>query len=197
MSLMNGVDGKTMRRFVNCLNGRFGAKTGGDESGATMVELALSASILLAMFLGVTQVSIALYANDFLSQAAREGSRWAIVRGGSSCTNTPTLDHCGALDSDIQTHVRSLGFPFANSVNVSVTWLAEKITLDANAVPSTTWVANCTSSNTVVCPNGSTGNNSPGNQVKVTVRYNYSLNIPYWGNAALPMASTSAMVISQ
>jgi Flp pilus assembly protein TadG len=193
MILGDRIDAKALQPLVS----RLSHQVIGDERGASLVEMAFSATIVIGMLIGITQVSIALYANDFMSQAAREGARWAIVRGGSSCTNTPTLDHCNASPSDIQTYVRGLGYPFASSVSVSTTWLAEQITLDSNAVPSTTWVTSCTAGTSVVCPNGSSGTNAAGNQVKVTVSYNYPLNIPFWSNATIQMGSTSAMVISQ
>jgi Flp pilus assembly protein TadG len=175
----------------------------GDESGAAVVEMALSFSVLFVMFLGIVQLSIALYANDFLSQAAREGARWAIVRGGQCHVNTPGLAGCpssgaGASQSDIQTHVQGLGYPFASQVTVTATWLVEQITLDSTGAPTTTWVATCTPSGTAtLCPNGTTSTKLPGDQVNVTVSYLYPLSIPFWHSANIQMTSTSAMVISQ
>jgi Flp pilus assembly protein TadG len=66
------------------------------EEGATLVEMALCSSVLLSMVFGIIGLSMAFYAYDFVSNAAREGARWAIVRGSQSCSNTPNLTNCNA-----------------------------------------------------------------------------------------------------
>src|SRR4051794_4143568 len=62
------------------------------ESGATMVEFAFATTILFALVFGIIQISMALYSYHFTADAAREATRWAIVRGSLSCTNTPGLN---------------------------------------------------------------------------------------------------------
>jgi hypothetical protein len=199
MTRKSGIHLATMttRGFAKRLSRLIGTKAGCDESGSTLVETALSLSVLLMTLLGIAQISIALYANDFLSQAARDGARWAIVRGGQCSLNTPGLDHCNATQSDIQTHVQGLGYPFANAVTVNVSWLVESITLSSTSVPTASWASTCTSSSTVVCPNGTSSTKLGGDQVQVTVSYSFPVNIPFWKNGTVPMASTSTMVISQ
>ena len=149
------------------------------ECGASLVEMAISASIIFSLILGMMQFSLALYAYHFTADAAREGSRWAIVRGGQCATNTPGLDHCNAQSSDIQNYVQGLGYPHASSMTVTAAWYS------ASAPPSTVWTA-CGN----VC-------NSPGNTVKVTVSYNVPLYIPLWRNATVRVGSVSQMVIVQ
>jgi Flp pilus assembly protein TadG len=103
----------------------------GDE-GAAMVEMALVCSLLLFMIFGIIEVSIGLYTYHYISDAAREGSRWAMVRGYNSCTNTPNLWKStpgytcpnGATQADISSYVKSLGY-WSNDTNMTVTatWL--------------------------------------------------------------------------
>lgn len=168
----------------------------GCERGSALVEMAITVWILIMLFVGISRLCLGLYTMDFLSQAAREGARWKIVRGNTCSTNTPGLDHCGATQSDIQTHVQGLGFPFASAVTVTGSYLIQQITLSASGAPTASWVSSCSASSTVLC-NSSTTDDTPGNQVTVTVSYTFQLKIPFLPNASLPMTSNSSMVIVQ
>jgi Flp pilus assembly protein TadG len=106
-----GVNGRG--RFVNGLL---------HEGGANLVEFALASTVLFAMVFGILETCLALYNYDYLSQAAREGTRWAMVRGSASCTNTPGLVNCKATANQIQTYVQGLGYPFSGSLTVNSSW---------------------------------------------------------------------------
>src|SRR4051812_29312205 len=67
-----------------------------DEAGGAILEMAISSSILFAMFFGVFELTLASYTYHYVSAAAREGARFAIVRGSTSCANTPNLANCNA-----------------------------------------------------------------------------------------------------
>lgn len=144
------------------------------ERGSSSVEFALSASLLFMSVVGIIYMTWALYSYNVVSEAAREGARFAIVRG-SACTTFATA--CPASSGDIQTHVRNLGFPGINNskLTASTAWAA---------YPSGT----CT-------PSASC--NNPGNQVTVTVSYSFPVAIPFVPNRTLSMSNTAAMVISQ
>ena len=75
------------------------------EEGAALLEFALSAAVLFMLLFGCISVCLALYTRNLVTDAAREGARWAIVRG-ASCT---VLADCSATSAEIQTYVRSLG----------------------------------------------------------------------------------------
>jgi Flp pilus assembly protein TadG len=152
------------------------------DEGSAVVEMALVSSVLFAMLFGIFEISMALYAYDYLTDAAREGSRWAIVRGSQCSTNTPTLDHCGATSADIQTYVQGLGFPFAKSLTAAATWC--NATVNSSGV--TSWA-------TPPC----SGTNAPGNEVSVVVTIQFPLAIPFIPTKTLSMSSTSSMVVSQ
>lgn len=157
-----------------------------NDEGGSLVEMALCCLVLMPMLFGVIQFSLALYAYHFVSDAAREGSRYAMVRGSLSCTNTPNLDNAcstsyGATSANIAAWVNSLGYPMAGQLSVSASWYS--YSADANG--HATWAA-CTSQCSI-----------PGNQVKVTVTDNFPLAIPYWKSLTIPIQSSSTMVISQ
>jgi Flp pilus assembly protein TadG len=146
------------------------------EHGSALVEMALSLFILLTVVLGLMEISMALFTFHFISEAAREGSRYAMVRG-SSCP--AILSGCPAAGTsvDVQTYLRGLGFPVITPSLLKVT----------TTFPTTG--TSCTPS-TSPCDN-------PGNLVNVVVTYKFPLSIPFIPARMLNMTSTSQMVISQ
>ena len=164
------------------------AKFTGDDGGS-LVEMAICCMVLMPLMFGVIQFSLAFYAYHFVADAAREASRYAMVRGGLSCNNTPNLSNAcstngsstGVTSAQIQTYVQQLGLPMAGQLTASTTWYS--YSADANG--HATWAVCATP-----CP-------VPGNQVKVTVTDNFPLAIPYWKSLRVPITSTSTMVISQ
>lgn len=55
-----------------------------DEAGSTMVEFAVAAFFFLLLLLGILEFGMAAWAKNSIANAAREGTRFAIVRGGTS-----------------------------------------------------------------------------------------------------------------
>lgn len=150
------------------------------EDGGTLVEMAICSSILLSMLLGIIQLCLALYCYHYVSDAAREATRWAIVRGSTSCTNTPNLTNCGATAAQVQSYVQSLGYPYSGGLTATTKWC------QASATKPTTWSA-CSASTA----------NTPGNEVQVQVQYSFPLGIPFVNIGSLAVSSTSQMVIAQ
>ena len=160
-----------------------GAKGVFCEDGASLVEMALASVVVFAMLFGIIEISFALYTYDYVSDAAREGSRYAIVRGSTSCTNTPSLAGCNATATQVGTYVKNLGYPGINAalhMTVTTTWLK------ASAAQPTTWS---------VCSVGTC--NAPGSLVKVQVVYAFPIGIPFWRTTTWNMASSSQMAIAQ
>jgi Flp pilus assembly protein TadG len=157
-----------------------------DENGTSLVETAVAISIVLLLMLGVFDFALGFYSYHYVSDAAREATRWAMVRGSKSCTNTPNLTDCGATSDEIQSYVRGLGYPgiYPGNLNVTTTWLC-----------SGTY-SGTTGQSWTTCGSGAT-QNAPGNQVQVTVVYTFPFNIPFWNLTALWLQSTSSMVIAQ
>jgi len=122
---------------------------------------------------GIIAMSFALYSYNVVSESAREGARYAIVRG-SACHFAAA---CPAQSSDIQTYVKNLGFPGINTNNLTA---------------ASAWAA---------YPAGgackSAGCNGPGDQVTVTVTYQFPVAIPFVPRRTLNMSNSAAMVISQ
>lgn len=141
-----------------------------------MVEFAISATAVLLLVFGIFEFGRVMYMYHTVSNAARLGARWAIVRG-SGCS---LLDHCNATSSDIQSWVQSqVPVIDSNTLGVTAAWST------ASTDPS----VDCS----VTDP---TGNNSQGHLVCVTVSYPFNFAIPFVGRTGLTISSTSKMVIA-
>jgi Flp pilus assembly protein TadG len=148
------------------------------ERGATTVEFVIVATALLTLLFALIAFGQALYAYNLVSGAAREATRFAMVRG-STCSGWPSA--CPATAADVQSYVQGI--------------LSQEIYVNPNAGGpwsvnvNTSWPANNT---------GCTGaSNSPGCVVQVQVQYNFTLRLAFIRKTTLNISSTSQMVISQ
>lgn len=155
------------------------ARKAGNEEGASLVEFAISAAILLSLTLGVMGFSLVAYSYFYVADAARQGTRYAMVRGNTQtgdCT-TPGPANCIAQTADIQTYVQNGALPGINGSNLTVT---------------STWLSRTGAS----C--GTTDScKPPGNQVRVTVSYSYALALGYLPHQTFTMSSSSQEVIAR
>lgn len=182
------------------------------EEGATLVETAVSISIVLLLMFGVFDFALLFYSYHYVSDAAREGTRWAMVRGSKSCTNTPNLDVCqagdttGATTADISAYVAGCGASTSSGAGVcgnsSVTGL-DYPGIDSTDHMKVTTTYQCkntysgaTGQTWSTCGSGAT-QNAPGDQVTVKVVYTFPLSVPFWRMTGLGIQSTSSMVIAQ
>ena len=143
--------------------------------GQAQIEILLSLIVFITMLLAVIQMGLAAYSYHFISEAAREGARWAMVRG-SACTSFTTA--CPAALTDIQNYVTGLAYPgiTASAMTVTASWCGP------------------TSSTPPAC---STGTNAPGQIVRVAVQYKFPVGIPFVPASTITMNAMSQMVISQ
>jgi Flp pilus assembly protein TadG len=165
-----------------------------DDQGTELVEYAIVLIVLLTFLLGIMDFSRLLYTYHFVSEVAREGARYAIVRGSTfgttACTSTSTFA-CNASAANVMSYVQSLTPPGINSA-----W--------STGCPSstpcvgTTWPGTAPSGAATACST-TNGNNSPGCLVQVVVNYPFKFIFPFMPSSASTwtVASTSVMVISQ
>ncbi|MGA8144034.1 MAG: TadE family protein [Candidatus Acidiferrales bacterium] len=140
-----------------------------------LLEYAFVLIVFLTVLFGIIDFGRAMYTYHFVSNAARDGTRFAIVRG-STCP-PGTISYCPAGEFDYRDYLRSQ---------------MTGIGLDPNAVSADTkWppVAN----NPPIC---ATIFNNPGCIVQVQVSYAFKFIFPFMP-ANFTMQSTSQMVISQ
>jgi Flp pilus assembly protein TadG len=167
-----------------------------EESGAELVEFALTSLMLMGLLFAVFNWILGMYVYHTMTYAAQQATRFAIVRGytwskntsepcGTSAPPNFTVPYnCTATATDIQNYVQSLASPGVVPSGLTIN------TTSSYVWPGTTPA--CTSS----CSACSTHANSPGCLVKVTVNYNFSF-MPLMKLSALPMQATSEKVIEE
>lgn len=158
------------------------------------MEFALIFLVMMAMMLGIIDFCRAAYSYHFVSEAAREATRWAAVNGSScsgdnSCNGTSPMNNGPASATDIQTYVTNLAPP---GIDSSSTGCGGSGCLATSA--SWTPVAN----GPTVC---STTPKAPGCTVEVTVSYTFSFLFPlvykpFAPSGTITLSSSSEMIIS-
>jgi len=152
-----------MRRSVGQKNG---------EAGSALVEFALASVIILTVLFGIIDMGRALYSYDWVSDAARRGTRYAMVRGTSSCTGSPELTDCKAGPGQITTYVESNAFGIDHSA-LSVTAVCWPPSHAFTPPPC-----------------------APGKTVEVTVQYKFAFLLPLTPHS-WTMTSSSLRTVSQ
>jgi Flp pilus assembly protein TadG len=147
-----------------------------EERGGTLTEFAFILPVLCMCLFGVIDFGRALYSYHFVSDAAREASRWASVRG-STCADY--ADACPASDSQISDYVLSI-------VPSGIDKTRGALSVSSNFVQPAGVANSCTAPS-----------NKPGCAVHVTVSYNFKFIFPFLPSSTLGMHSTSEMVISK
>jgi Flp pilus assembly protein TadG len=139
------------------------------QRGSSLAEFAIAFTASMLLIMGIVDFGRALYTYHLISDIARMGTRYAIVRG-ASCTATG----CPATTSTVQTYVRGLAPELSSaSITVNTTW---STTSSCNSSPA----------------------NSAGCQVAVQVTYPFRFAAtPLLPNFAMSITSTSTMIISQ
>ncbi|HVZ82537.1 MAG TPA: TadE/TadG family type IV pilus assembly protein [Terracidiphilus sp.] len=79
------------------------------QGGQAMVEAALTLPLLCAFLFTMIELCLCYYSYCMISESARQGTRYAIVRG-ATC-ETASKASCTVADSDVNTYVTSLGWP--------------------------------------------------------------------------------------
>jgi Flp pilus assembly protein TadG len=136
----------------------------------------------MMLVFGVIDCSRALYTYHFVSFAAQQGARYAIVRGGDwplACA-TATSYSCQSSAANIRTYVQSLATPGMTAANIVVTPTWPQLTVNGTAT-------GC---------NSSTIQASEGCLVKVQVTYTYHFFLPYLPTGGIPMTATSEQAIA-
>jgi Flp pilus assembly protein TadG len=141
------------------------------ERGVSLPETAIVMAVLLALMFGIMDFGRALYTYSTVAQLARQGARWAVVRG-SNCTVYASACPAQSGSTDIQPYIRSIsaGGMDANSINAQLNF-------------------------TTPCSNNKTTNQA-GCTASVTVSYRFNFLLPWMPSSSINMSSTSAMVIA-
>ena len=159
-----------------------------EDRGSELVEFAAAALLLLMVVFGILDFCRAMYGYYFVSYAAQEGARYAMVRGSgwsNACsTSSPpgfTLTYgCTAASSDVQNYVQNLTMAGLNSSDISVT---------------TSWpgqTPDCTSNCSACSPA-----DKQGCLVNVQVNYRFDFMLPFLPQSALTFSGAAEKVIQE
>jgi Flp pilus assembly protein TadG len=148
------------------------------EDGNSLVEYALVFMFFMSMVLGIVDFSRVLYTYHFLSNVAREATRYAAVRGStcnddSSCSAaTPDAGPAALGNTVIQDYVKTIVPPGVNPNPPDLT-----------TTPSWPGTGTCA------------GLNNPGCPVEVQVSYQFHFVVPFIRTTPLTLSSSSEMII--
>jgi len=194
------------RRFWAGRSGT-GFRTLTREEGTGLVEYALVLLLFMTMILGIIDFSRLLYAYHFVSNTAREATRYASVRGstcnddgpstpGSCSLSTPDSGPAAPGNTVIQDYVNTLAVPAG--INTSSTGCngSPCLTTTPNWPVQTAGPTICGAAVAGVGPTP----NAPGCTVKVKVSYTFSFIFPlvykpFAPNGTITLSSTSEMII--
>lgn len=155
------------------------------EEGSAAIEMAVSIPALLLVIVGMMKMCLAVYSYHYTSEAAREGARYAIVRGyGASTAHTACVAYesaCVASSDNISSYVKALGYPALVPTNMTVT---------------TSW-AGFPTGVTCTTPSPYPSCDQLGGLVTVTVQYSFPLSIPFLPTKTLNMTSSASGILSQ
>jgi Flp pilus assembly protein TadG len=148
-----------------------------EETGNAAVEFIFVAVMFFTFLCGIMGFSMLMFSDLMTSEAAREGARYAMVRGNSWTTDctTPGPANCTAQQADIETYAKSVVVADPDNLHLSATWL-------------TSTGAGCGTTD---------GCKSAGSLVKVTATYSYTFALPLLPNWKFPMSSTAQTVVAQ
>jgi TadE-like protein len=153
------------------------------ERGSALLEYAFAMVVTFVLIFGMIDFALALYSYHFVSEAAREATRFASVRG-HYCS--PDATPCQAQPDDIIDFVMGIVPAGINPAQVTV--------------PTPTWT---NPNNLPVC---NTFQHYPGCAVQVEVDYDFKFLFPVnfynlspvkFGANTIHMSSTSQMIISR
>ena len=156
------------------------ARRAARQNGNAMLEAALIFLPMMAMFLGIVDVSLAVYIQSTLTSAAREGTRWAITfqpsYNGTTCTSQATC-----ITQVVQNYAVGVPGGLASSYITVNYYTANDLTNPVEACNSGSCSTSVCTVSTCTLPQTLTNNtivnyaNQPGNVVEVVVA-NYPWN---------------------
>ena len=155
--------------------------------GQSLVEFALVLPLFLVMLMAVVDVGRAIWAQNSLAAAAREGARYAIVHGGSDGTVCPV----GPTDrTKIPAATTDCPYPSPSKQSIIDAVTAAATAGGTNLTVNVCYGTSCSG-------NTDTGKNSRGTPITVAVSSNINLITPsLLGMSGFGISSTTTMVVS-
>jgi len=105
---------------------------GGTRRGSSLVEFALSATLLFPALIGTFQIGYSLFVYNRLESAVRNGARYAALRAYDSATATPSAAFTTAVQNMVV-----YGSPSAGSSVVVPGLTTDKVSVSVSMVSGT------------------------------------------------------------
>ncbi len=109
----------------------------GSQRGDSLLEFALMSAVFFMTIFGVTEFGRAIFDYNVVANAARDGARWAIVRGYTSSSPADEV----AVKTYVRTRV------YGMNANVTTTWSPDNkpggvvsVTVSTNFTPLTSYI---------------------------------------------------------
>jgi Flp pilus assembly protein TadG len=159
-------------------------RAAGGRRGQALVEFAIATLVLLMLIFGVIEIARIFLVYTTITDAARQGVRYAITHGtppaGPTTPGTATNTDVSNMQTAVQTVVKSFLAP--GTVNINAVGLTINTTFPNISCAGGT-------------PSSACSGTTPGNLVQVTVSYPYDLLISYFP-INVTLAGTSQGVIT-
>ena len=174
-----------------------------DERGQALPEFAFTAVVVLTLLFGVMELGRAMYVNHFVSSAAQNATRYAIVRGSSwtsPCTGSTTGFDCYASTTDIQNYVTN-NVPAGISTDTTIMTVTPTFCGNVSAPNAgcNTWSQPTASASAVDCTASATTKlqDNPGCLVQVKITYKFNFLVGLFPTSGLTFTATSQQIIQE
>jgi len=103
-------------RALCAANSRFNGLRGGKrsrlrgEGGGALIEMAFSIPIMMLITVGLVELCMMFYTHAYISELAREGSRYAMLHG-PTCLTAPSATSCMATAANVNAYVSAINLP--------------------------------------------------------------------------------------
>ena len=165
------------------------------EGGQSLVEFALIFPIFVLMLFGLIDMGRAVYANNTLSQAAREATRLAAAQAswiGIPNAQEPTCNTAGGPVCPLTPGV----------LKANVDAAANRMAVGLGVLPDAQIYMRCDLASSVAPTGNWTGstctNNAAGNLVSIRIEYTHTMITPIVGQIVnnISMSASATMVIN-
>ena len=163
------------------------------STGQALVEFSLVLPIFLVMLMGVVDVGRAIWAQNSLASAAREGARFAIVNGGSDSTTCPVGP---TLRIDIPVASGSCPYPSPSKQAIRDVVIANSTAGGSTLVVTVCYGTNC-SGDTDTTYLGQAATNARGTPITVAVTSRVNLLTPaILGMSGFGISANTTMTVN-
>lgn len=165
------------------------------EGGQSLVEFALIFPIFVLMLFGLIDMGRAVYANNTLSQAAREATRLAAAQASWVGTTNVKEPTCNAAGGPVCP-------PDSLTLKTNVDAAANRMAVGLGVLPDAQIYMRCDLASSVAPTGNWTGstctNNAAGNLVSIRIEYTHTMITPIVGQIVnnISMSASATMVIN-